>query len=787
MKNLVIVESPAKAKTIEKYLGSDFIVRSSFGHIRDLPSKNLNIDIENNFEPHYEITPDKKKVIAELKKYSKNADKVYLASDEDREGEAIAWHLCFALGLDPVKTDRMVFHEITKTAITEALSHPRKIDQNIVNAQQARRVLDRLVGYGLSPVLWRTIQTGISAGRVQSVAVRLIVEREEEIIKHVAETTFKVSAEFKSDSTVFNAEYASKPKDFDDAKSLLQTIFGLDYEVTNIETKPGKRSPSPPFTTSTLQQEAGKKLGYSVKQTMTVAQRLYEAGLITYMRTDSTNLSAAAIQMAEKYIKDSYGQNYSNPTNFSTKDALSQQAHEAIRPTHPETVSLSGEQSSLNSLYKLIWKRFLASQMSKAEVSKSVLYINDTSKKHTFTAKGEILLFDGFLKVYGGAKEDQILPKVEIGESLTSDSMTALEVYGKTPNRYSEPTLVKELEEKGIGRPSTYAPTINTIQMRGYVEKKDQPSISRKVRELKISKKGLTESEKTDNYGEARNKLFPTPLGIRVTEFLKKHFAPIVDYDFTRDAEEMFDKIENGKIKWQEMISLFYHGEFTPLINKSKDITRKDTSNARTLGKDPKTGLPILARYGRFGPMLQLGDPDPDDKTTKPKFSPMPEGVNLEDVTLEQALKMFELPRIVGNGQDGTAITADIGRFGPYIKYQSMFVSIKDYSPFEITLEQSMELIKEKQEKLKASIIHDFGSVIVKVGQYGPYVTDGKKNAKIPKTTDPKKLTLASAQKLLDEAATKPKWGRKTAAKTTAKSKTSRAKKPATKPRVKKK
>jgi len=746
-KNLVIVESPAKAKTIEKFLGKDYTVKSSFGHIRDLPKKGLNIDIEHNFEPTYEINPDKKKVVSELKAAAKGAE-VWLASDEDREGEAIAWHLATALKLDPKKTKRIVFHEITKPAIEHAIENPRTVDLKLVDAQQARRVLDRLVGYELSPVLWKKVRTGLSAGRVQSVAVRLIVEREREIRDFTAESAYKVVAIFTVDGQELKAELADKIATQDNARKFLQDSTGATFTIEAIEQKPGSRNPGAPFTTSTLQQEAARRLGYSVKQTMTLAQRLYEEGNITYMRTDSTILSGLAINSAEEYIKKEYGNSYHQRRQYKTKNESAQEAHEAIRPTDFRKLQ-AGTDAQQQKLYNLIWQRTLASQMAPAQTERTEVTIGISTRPEKLIAKGEILQFDGFLKVYGGGKDDTLLPAIENGQQLPLASMTATETFSRPPARYSEAALVKKLEELGIGRPSTYAPTISTIQTREYVEKKDLEGTERQVQTLSLLNGAITEETTTEITGADRGKLVPTPVAEVTTDFLTKYFPSIVDYDFTATVEKGFDLVEEGKETWQKMITLFYK-DFHPLIAGAEGASREEVSQARELGTDPKTGKPILARFGRYGPMLQRGETDSEEK---PHFAPLPEGATLEDVTLEQALKMFELPRTVGTTTDGKPITANIGRFGPYIQVEKTFVSIKPESPFEITEAHARELYQAKLEKEANKYIQVFDSGIQVVnGPYGPYITNGKKNAKIPKDLDPKKLTEAECKKLLDEA-----------------------------------
>jgi DNA topoisomerase-1 len=750
-KNLVIVESPAKAKTIEKFLGRDFTVKSSFGHIRDLPKKGLNIDLEHDFAPTYEIPSEKKKVVAELRKAAKGVD-IWLASDEDREGEAIAWHLTQALKLDPTKTKRIVFHEITKTAIEHAVENPRTVDMKLVDAQQARRILDRLVGYELSPVLWKKVRPGLSAGRVQSVAVRLIVEREREIKDHEAESSFKVTALFLTpEKAELPAELTNKLADEKKAEEFLKVAVSATFTVKSVDTKPGTRSPAAPFTTSTLQQEASRRLGYSVRQTMTLAQRLYEHGYITYMRTDSTILSGQAIKAAEEYIKKEFGAKYHQVRQYKTKSAGAQEAHEAIRPTHFGTLKAGGDDQQ-KKLYELIWKRTIASQMAPAEIDRTEILIDVSGRKEQFIGKGEVVKFDGFFKVYGGGKEDVLLPPVRVGEKLNMKTLEATQTFTKPAARYSEASLVRKLEELGIGRPSTYAPTISTIQTRGYVEKNDLQGEERKVIHLTLQGSTVAREELTDIFGADRSKLLPTPVAEVTTDFLTKHFADIVDYDFTARAEEDFDDIADGKRVWVEMLKEFYKG-FRPLIEKGENVSREETSQARELGKDPASGKPIVVRFGRYGPMLQRGATESDEK---PDFAPLPEGVDMDEVTLEQALDMLKLPRTLGQTEKGEEITADIGRYGPYIKVGKTFVSIKGHDPMKITEEEARSLYAEKLKKEAEKHIAEFpGGLKVLNGPYGPYVSDGKKNARIPKDQDPKKLTEAQAKDLLSKAPAK--------------------------------
>lgn len=753
-KNLVIVESPAKAKTIAGFLGNDYRVESSFGHVRDLPKKDLGVDIKKDFEPTYQISDDKKKIVASLKAASKGSV-IWLASDDDREGEAIAWHVCMAIGVKPASAKRIVFHEITKPAIAEAIKTPRNIDMKLVEAQQARRVLDRLVGYELSPVLWKKIRTGLSAGRVQSVAVRLITEREREIKDFTPTSSFKISAVFNGGEE-FPAELTEKKASLNDTRDFLGKISGKKFTVGKIEQKPGTRSPSAPFTTSTLQQEAGRRLGYSVRQTMILAQKLYEQGHITYMRTDSFNLSPLAVDAAKKYILKNFGAKYSQPTKYQTKNKSAQEAHEAIRPTHFDIQS-SGSDSAQRKLYELIWRRALASQMASAAIKKTEVVIDISDHQEKFVAIGEVLSFDGWLKVYGGGKDDRILPSLSSGQLLALVDLSGMQTFTRPPVRYSEAGLVKKLEELGIGRPSTYAPTISTIQDRGYIEKKDIEGQNQEAVELRLEKGAITESKQLVAIGSDRNKLIPTTLAEIVTDFLVKYFADIMDYSFTANAEDELDDIAAGKLTGQAMLTKFYK-QFHPLIAKSDQASRAETSQARSLGKDPKSDLPVIVRFGRYGPVLQLGESakDKNDKQTQPpRFAPLPEGTNLDDVTLKQALPMFDLPREVGKTANGESITADVGRFGAYVKVGKLFVSIKDHDPLKITEGEARDLIVQKEKSIKEKVIADFGQVKILRGPYGPYVTDGKRNARIEKNTKPDKLTEDQAKIILKNAPTR--------------------------------
>jgi DNA topoisomerase-1 len=759
-KHLVIVESPAKAKTIEKFLGKDYVVQASFGHVRDLPKSGMAIDIEHNFAPDYEVSPDKKKRIAELKKLVKDSDTVWLASDEDREGEAIAWHLEQALKL-PEDTKRIVFHEITESAIKRALTTPRTVDMHLVDAQQARRILDRLVGYELSPVLWKKVQRGLSAGRVQSVAVRLIVEREVEIDNFEAKSSFKITAEFPlEDGATLKAELPAKLNNEAEANAFLESCIGADFTLESLETKPAKRSPAPPFTTSTLQQEASRKLSFSVRQTMSVAQRLYEQGHITYMRTDSVHLSDLAIDEAKRAIIKQDGPEYVQTRQFTTKTSGAQEAHEAIRPTRFDRPEITGERNEQR-LYELIWKRGIASQMAEAKLERTTASVAISTRPDKLVAKGEIVTFDGFLKVYLESHDDDerdesnLLPPLKEGQKLTLETMSADETFERPKPRYTEASLVKQLEELGIGRPSTYAPTISTIQDRGYVEKGDLEGKERTARHLQLTKAKIEATSTTENYGADRSKLFPTDVGRLVNEFLVSYFPNVVDVTFTARIEEQFDDIAEGEKPWQEVIKAFY-GPFHETVVAAEGISRQEASGARELGNDPKTGKPIVARLGRFGPMLQLGSAEDEEK---PKFAPLPEGRKLAEITLEEALELFKLPRVIGKTKDGQDIAANFGRFGPYIKWGSLYASIKPDDPFTITLERAHQLITEKETAEANKYLKQFegSKIAVLNGRYGPYISDGTKNAKIPKETKPEDLTLEESKALLVAAPARKK------------------------------
>lgn len=757
-KNLVIVESPAKAKTIEKYLGGDFKVLSSVGHIRSIAKKTKDgtppIDIKSGFKTVYEVDAEKKKVIAELKKAVKAADNVWLATDEDREGEAIAWHLCEVLKLDPKTTKRIVFHEITKGAIEEAVKAPRTVDMHLVAAQQARQILDRIVGFELSPVVWQKVPGGKSAGRVQSPAVRLLVEREREIDAFEGSFSYKVSAFFTHAGESLKAELPQRFDTEEQAQAFLESLRGANFTVSKVTKSPATRSPGAPFTTSTLQQEANARLGFGAKATMSSAQRLYQEGKITYMRTDSVNLSGQALAQMSDYIESEYGEQYHQIRKFKTKSASAQEAHEAIRPTDVRSTTVSGDNYD-QKLYDLIRRRTLASQMAPAKLEKTTITITISTRKESFEAKGEVVIFDGFLKVYGRSKEDDILPAVASGDTLALEQAVAKQVFARPPARYTEGSLVKKLEELGIGRPSTYATIINTVQVRGYAEKGEGEGEPRDVIVLSYdpreqgSTAPVTRDVVQEKTGSDKGKLLPTAAGQVVSDFLTNHFNQVVDYGFTADVEEEFDEIAQGKMERNKMLEDFYK-PFHKLIEDSGGIDRSTVAQAREVGIDPKSGKPILARFGRFGPMLQLGNPDKDDKENKPQFAPMPRGAKVETVTLEQALQAFQLPREVGTTADGETIKANIGRFGPYIQVGKTFVSIKPLDPHTVTEAEARELYAEKLKKDAEKFIQEFPSGIqVLNGRYGPYITDGKKNAKIPKDKDPKQLTEIECKDLL--------------------------------------
>jgi len=757
-KTLVIVESPTKAKTVQPYLGGDFDVVASMGHVRDLPKKGMSIDIEHGFTPTYEVPADKKKTVSELKKRVKAAGEVWLASDPDREGEAIAWHLCEALGLAPETTKRIVFHEITRPGIEAAMKHPRFVDKKLVDAQQARRVLDRLVGYELSPVLWKKVRPGLSAGRVQSVAVRLIVDREREIEGFKAAISFKVTAMFDAGGSPLKTELTSRLKDEATAQEVLDRLKGASFAVENLEAKPAKRTPAAPFTTSTLQQEASRKLGFGPRQTMSVAQRLYEAGHISYMRTDSVNLSETALSGAAAAITKEYGAKYAKRRTYTTKTAGAQEAHEAIRPTEFSRAK-AGADRNQERLYQLIWQRGIASQMADAALERTVVTVAPKGQPERFTAQAETIQFDGFLKVYLEGRDDEdedetnLLPPLKVGQTLPLEAMIARQSFSRAKARYTEATLVRKLEEMGIGRPSTYAPTISTIQDREYVVKSDLEGSEREVVQLELRGGKVSRAVETEITGADRNKLLPTPVGELVTDFLVKYFPTIVDYDFTAQAETEFDQVADGKESWNELITRFY-GPFHETVATAEQVSRQEVSQARLVGNHPKTKKPIYARLGRYGPMLQMGEATDDEK---PAFAPVPPGQKMDTVTLEEALVLFTLPRTVGETEGGEAITANFGPFGPYVRAGKTTVSIKPDDPFGVTLERARELVAEKRETEAHRTIASFkdGKIQVLNGRFGPYITDGTKNAKIPKGTEPAKLTQADCEALLAAAPAK--------------------------------
>jgi len=800
-KNLVIVESPAKAKTIEKFLGKEYQVMSSFGHIRDLAEKGIGIDFENNYQPQYVVSTDKKKTVTELKKATKGAEIVWLASDEDREGEAIAWHLYEELKLKKENTRRIVFHEITKEAILHAIENPREIDINLVDAQQARRVLDRIVGFELSPILWRKIRPSLSAGRVQSVAVRLIVEREREINQFTPEDTYRVNAIFTSvdkngNPVELKAELQQRFSTKADAQAFLENCKAAQFSIENIITKPAKKSPAPPFTTSTLQQEAARKLGYSVGQTMQVAQRLYEAGKITYMRTDSVNLSDLALGTSKAEIISMAGEKYVHIRKFTTKTKGAQEAHEAIRPSYMNAHSVDGT-SQEKRLYDLIWKRTIASQMADAELEKTSIYISVSGSKLQFIASGEVIVFDGFLKVYLESTDDEndaenegLLPIMKSGEKLISSEIVAQQRFSLKPPRYSEASLVRKLEELGIGRPSTYAPTISTIQNRTYVEKGDRQPEKREYNILKLKGGKITDKIKEENTGAEKSKLFPTDIGTVVNDFLIGHFPEILNYNFTADVEKEFDSIADGEIKWTKSIDKFYK-EFHPIVEDTMKNSERQVGE-RILGVDPKSGRQLSVKIGKYGPLAQIGTSEEEEK---PVFASLRKEQSIESITMEEALELFKLPRQVGE-YEGKVMTVAIGRFGPYIRHDASFYSLpKTDDPMEVTAERSIEIIEEKREAEKNRIIKTLGEnneILVLNGRFGPYFTCDKINYKIfPKGTDPNTLTLERCQELIaaqPDAGTKKKgFGRKTAAKTESKAKPATKAKPKAKAKPKKK
>lgn len=766
-KNLVIVESPAKAKTIEGYLGKDFKVASSYGHVRDLPKGDKAIDIKNRFKPTYEVSPDKKEVIKTLKSLVKDADTIYLASDDDREGEAISWHLKEVLKLNDGNTKRIVFREITKNAIQKAIQNPRGIDYDLVNAQQARRILDRLVGFELSPVLWKKIKTGLSAGRVQSVAVRLIVEREREIEAHKAKSSFRITAQFEVEGKTFQAEL---PKKFDtksEAEAFLKNCLGAGFSIGNLETKPAKKSPAPPFTTSTLQQEASRKLYFSVAQTMSVAQKLYEAGKITYMRTDSVNLSEEAMNSAKEAIRDSYGTNYHQSRKFTTKSEGAQEAHEAIRPTDFSKSYVSGDRNE-ERLYELIWKRAIASQMADAQLEKTNVTINISNSDLHLSAHGEIIKFDGFLKVYLESTDDEpeedengnksLLPPLKVGQGLNLLEMKGRESFTRPAPRYTEASLVKKLEELGIGRPSTYAPTISTIQKREYVLKESRDGTPRNYQEMVISNGEFKENTKTEITGTEKQKLFPTNMAMVVNDFLVEHFPNVIDFNFTARVEKEFDDIASGGQDWQDMIDGFY-GKFHHSVEETEQVSRQDVNSSRFIGNHPVSGKPMTARLGRFGPLVQIGDNEDEEK----QYASLKKGQFIENITMEEALELFKLPRDVGMFEDKKMVAA-IGRFGPYIRHDGAFYSLqKEQDPLSITEEEAIQLIKDKREADAKKHIKSFDEnpeIHILNGRWGPYIKFGKNNFKIPKDKEAENLTYSETIEIIENQPAPKKKGR---------------------------
>lgn len=755
--NLVIVESPAKAKTIEKFLGTGYKVLSSYGHIRDLKKRAFSIDIADNFKPIYEIPEDKKKVVEELKAEAKKADMVWLASDEDREGEAISWHLFEVLKLKPEKTKRIVFHEITKTAILKAIEHPRAINVDLVNAQQARRVLDRIVGFELSPVLWKKIKPALSAGRVQSVAVRLIVDREREIQNFVSEASFRVTAVFNDgNGNEVRAELNRRFKTKAEAKAFLEKCIGADFKIEDITTRPVKKSPAAPFTTSTLQQEAARKLGYTVAQTMMLAQRLYENGLITYMRTDSVNLSELALGTSRETIVSLMGERYAKTRQYATKTKGAQEAHEAIRPTYMANQSVEGT-SQEQRLYELIWKRTLASQMADAELEKTTATISISGMEDVFVAVGEVVTFDGFLRVYKESYDDdteqesenRLLPQLVVGQQFTSLEIQAVERYTQAPPRYTEASLVRKLEELGIGRPSTYAPTISTVQQRGYVEKGNREGIQRTYEVLKLADGKVNESVRTEMTGSEKAKLLPTDVGTVVNDFLMEYFPAIMDYNFTANVEKEFDEVAEGEKAWTGLMEQFYQ-KFHPMVEQTLSVKSEHKVGERVLGIDPSSGKPVSVKIGRFGPMAQIGSAEDEEK---PRFAQLNKEHSLETITLEEALELFKFPRVLGD-IDGKSVTVGKGKFGPYIRYDNTYVSIpKTIDPLSVTLEEAEQMLKEKQEaeaKKVIKVFPDNPDVQILNGRYGPYIAYQKKNYKIPENVEPADLNLEACFKVIE-------------------------------------
>ncbi len=767
-KNLLIVESPAKAKTIEKILGEDFEVMSCYGHIRDLEKEDMGIDIENDYTPKYKISDDKQKVVKDLKSQAKKSDEVWLATDEDREGEAISWHLCEVLGLDPRKTKRIVFHEITKPAIKKAVEQPRTVNMDLVNAQQARRILDRIVGFEISPILWRkmSMRNNLSAGRVQSVAVRLIAEREREINRFEPQSSFKLEAWFQAEDlnkkkVTFKAESSEKINDEDGARKYLSDCIGANYKVSDVQVKPAKKSPAAPFTTSTLQQEASRKLGYSVSKTMLLAQKLYESGQITYMRTDSVNLSETALEGIRNEILSQYGEKYHQQRQYKNKNESAQEAHEAIRPTDMHVMQTGN--ADAQRLYEMIWKRSIASQMADAELERTTAKIAISTRKDELTAKGEVLRFDGFLKAYTEGRDEEdgdeenadMLPPLTVGMQLPLVEMRTIERFTRPQPRYTEASLVKKLEELGIGRPSTYAPTISTILQRGYVEKRDKEGIPRIYRILTLKGDEITRKEDTENIGAERNKLFPTDLGLVVTDFLSEHFKKVMDYGFTAKIEEEFDHIAQGKQEWHKMIDGFYHP-----FHKNVEHTLEHAERAkgeRMLGEDPESGKPVVARLGRFGPMVQIGGTEDEEK---PRFAKLRPNQSIETISFEEAMELFKLPRKLGLFE-GNDVVVNIGRFGPYAQHDSKFYSLKkEMDPYTVELDEVAPLIEEKRKAAAENTIKIFEKEKIKIlkGPYGPYIKQGLRNYKLPKEKQETAadLTIEEVKAIIEDVKANP-------------------------------
>ncbi len=764
-KNLVIVESPAKAKTIERFLGKDYLVKSSFGHVMDLSESDIGVDIENGFIPQYRVSPDKKKIVTELKKLAAEAETIWLATDEDREGEAISWHLVNALELDEQAVKRIVFHEITKNAITEAISAPRHIDRNLVNAQTARRVLDRLVGYELSPLLWKKVKPALSAGRVQSVAVRLIVEREEEITNFETTSAFRITAKFfqkdNGQKVLVSAELPKRFTTKEEAEAFLNTCINASFTVSAIDKKPAKKSPAPPFTTSTLQQEASRKLGFPVAYTMRIAQQLYEAGFITYMRTDSVNLSKMALGMAKETISKNWGEEYVKIRKYRTKSKGAQEAHEAIRPTYINNDSVQADKPA-KKLYELIWKRTLASQMADAQLEKTDISIDISTSKEQFVARGEVITFDGFLKVYTESTDEDkndengsILPPLNKGDELISEIILATQRFTQHPYRYTEASLVKKMEELGIGRPSTYAPTISTIQKREYVKKNDKPAIERPYVQMSLEGGKISEKTGSEKVGGDKGKLIPTDLGTVVNSFLMQYFQDIIDYNFTADVEKEFDRIANGQKEWNQMLESFY-GPFHNKITETQETSKK-FSGEKLLGQDPESGKNVYVKIGKYGPMVQLGD---TSNTEKPRFAGLNKDQSINDISLEDALSLFSFPKTIGE-YEGSELIVALGKYGPYVRHNKAFYALdKTDNPAKLSVERAIEIITAKRVEEKNRIIREFEEneeVKVLRGRYGPYISIGKKNFKIPKDRDPESLNLEDCIEISKDPKNEPK------------------------------